>query len=113
MLWRWVTLSGRLTEVNQLTSLAPIVLLIIKESTIATILPKTDVLKNKQDEIWPVPGALQEEDTLLNCSTHHKDDRHGPKQHNQIPQSRIQSLAYKSPQGSETIVNFHQAAVMM
>lgn len=36
----------------------PIVLLIIKEPTIASLLPKTDIVKNKQDEIWQVPGVL-------------------------------------------------------
>ena len=83
----------------------------MKGPTIVTLLPKADVVKNKQDEIWPAPGVLQEVDTLLNCSTHHKHDRRRPKQQNQNPQSHIKSLDYKSPNGPQTIVcqNFHQA----
>lgn len=75
---------------------------------------KMDVVKNKQGEIWQVSPVLQKEDTLLNCSTHYKNDRHRPKQHNQIPQSHIKSLDYKSPNGPETIVhqNLHPAAVI-
>lgn len=67
----------------------------MKEPTIATLLPKSHVVKNKQDEIWPVPRVLQKEDTPLNCSTHQKHDRLRPKRQNQNPQSHIKSQMAK------------------
>lgn len=30
--------------------------------------PETEIVKNKRDEIGQVPGVVQEEDTLPNCS---------------------------------------------
>lgn len=83
----------------------------MKRPTIVTLLPKADVVKNQQDEIWPAPGLSQEVDTLLNCSTHSKHDRHRPKRQNQNSHGHFKSLDYKSPNGPQTIVcqNSYQA----